>query len=191
MDAKTLAVCTGATGRQAELHAATITEAMAAYDINTRLRQAAFLAQIGHESGGLRWLIELWGPTPTQARYEGRKDLGNTQPGDGKKYRGHGFIQVTGRYNHARARDRLRGRWPHLQVPDFEESPELLAQPLWAAYSAADYWDAAGCNKYADVGDFDGVSDVINKGRKTSTVGDANGYADRARLYKLALGALT
>ena len=189
MDAKTLAICTGATAPQANLFLPDLTAAMEAYGIDTPLRKAAFLAQIGHESGGLRWLHELWGPTPAQRRYEGRKDLGNTQTGDGKKYRGHGLIQVTGRFNHARARDRLRERWGD-DVPDFEVRPDLLAQPQWAAYSAADFWESAGCNKYADASDFDGVSDVINRGRKTAPVGDANGYPARVALYKKALEVL-
>ena len=64
-------------------------------------RVAAFIAQIGHESGQLVYAREIWGPTPAQAKYEGRKDLGNTVPGDGFKYRGRGLIQITGRANYA------------------------------------------------------------------------------------------
>lgn len=161
-----------------------IEAAMAAYGIDTPARQAAFLAQIGHESGGLQYPREIWGPTPAQARYEGRADLGNTQPGDGKRFRGHGLIQVTGRDNHARARDRLRAKFPDRDVPDFEADPEALALPEWAALSAADFWEAHDLNKWADAGDFDGVSDVINRGRKTAKEGDANGFDDRlARFY--------
>lgn len=160
--------------------------AMDAYGIDTPERQAAFLAQVGHESGGLLYTTEIWGPTPTQSRYEGRKDLGNTQPGDGKRFRGHGLIQVTGRNNHARARDRLRAKFPDMAVPDFEAQPDTLAQMRWAALSAADFWAAHDLNKWADARDFDGVSDVINRGRKTSTVGDANGYADRLAKYEKA-----
>lgn len=160
--------------------------AMRAYGIDTPVRQAMFLAQIGHESGGLIYTTELWGPTPTQARYEGREDLGNTQPGDGKRYRGHGLIQVTGRYNHARIRDRLRAKFPGMNVPDFEAQPETLAQMRWSALSAADFWDDKGLNAWADRGDFDGVSDIINRGRKTAREGDANGYADRLAKYEKA-----
>lgn len=164
--------------------------AMTAYSIDTLERQAAFLAQIGHESGGLVYPTELWGPTAAQARYEGREDLGNTQPGDGKRFRGHGLIQVTGRYNHARMRDRLRARFPGMNVPDFELNPDALATPRWAALSAADFWDDHGLNAWADRGDFDGVSDIINRGRKTSREGDANGYADRFAKYQTSLEAL-
>ncbi len=69
--------------------------------INTPARAAAFLAQVGHESGQLRYLREIWGPTPAQVRYEGRADLGNAQPGDGKRFMGRGLIQITGRKNYA------------------------------------------------------------------------------------------
>lgn len=184
MTPEMLAVCTGC--RRPLLAAAWLAPiefAMAAYGIDTALRQAAFLAQIGHESGGLQYTTEIWGPTPAQARYEGRADLGNTQPGDGKRFRGHGLIQTTGRFNHARVRDRLRAKFPNRDVPDFEADPEALALPEWAALSAADFWDDHDLNKWADAGDFDGVSDVINRGRKTAKEGDANGYADRLARY--------
>lgn len=189
MTPQQLAICTGcARIPLAASWLAAIEAAMVAYDINTPLRQAAFLAQIGHESGGLRYAKEVWGPTAAQLRYEGRADLGNTQPGDGKRYRGHGLIQITGRYNHAAVRDRLRakfhsdGPW----VPDFEADPEALALPEWAALSAADFWYSHNLNKWADAGDFDGVSDIINRGRKTAKDGDANGYDDRLARYYAA-----
>lgn len=161
------------------------------YEINTVLRQAAFLAQIGHESGGLRHTSEMWGPTDTQSRYEGRADLGNTQPGDGYRFRGRGLIQITGRDNYARARRRMRERFPTEAVPDFEADPSQLAQAKWAALSAGDFWQRNNLNKWADIPDFDGVSDVINRGRKTARDGDANGYADRLSRYHSAIKALT
>src|SRR6478736_7421705 len=66
------------------------------YLINTPTRIAAFLAQIAHESGQFRYVKEL----ASGEAYEGRKDLGNTQPGDGKKFKGRGLIQITGRNNY-------------------------------------------------------------------------------------------
>lgn len=60
------------------------------YGVTTNRRKAHFLAQIAHESGGFQWARELWGPTYAQRRYEGRRDLGNTQPGDGYRFRGRG-----------------------------------------------------------------------------------------------------
>ncbi len=80
----------GVSEDRAEAFAGPITDTMVEYDISTKERQAAFVAQILHESGLLRYTSEIWGPTPAQSRYEGRADLGNNQPGDGSKYRGRG-----------------------------------------------------------------------------------------------------
>lgn len=71
---------------------------------------------------------EIWGPTPAQSRYEGRKDLSNTQPGDGKRFMGRGLIQITGRENYRRA-------GAALGVPLLDK-PELLEQVEWATASA-------------------------------------------------------
>lgn len=192
MTPQQLAACTGCKSvTLAESWLTYLAPAMALYGIDTPQRQAYFLAQIGHESGGLRYTSELWGPTLAQQRYEGRADLGNTQPGDGSLFRGHGLIQVTGRANHARVRDRLRKRFGDTRkVPDFEAFPELLAQPEWAALSAADFWDDRDLNTWADMGSVDGVSDVINKGHKTCVEGDANGFPERAKLTAAGLAAL-
>ena len=87
---------------------------------------AQFLAQVMHESGGLRYVREIWGPTKAQARYEGRKDLGNTQPGDGKRFMGRDVIQVTGRANH-----RALTAWVRKTFgggPDFEAKPEMVTR---------------------------------------------------------------
>lgn len=159
-----------------------------AYAIDTKLRLAHFFAQIGHESGGMHYLREIWGPTPVQKRYEGRKDLGNIQPGDGAKFRGHGLIQVTGRFNHAAARDTLRERFEN--VPDFEVYPDALELPRWASLSACWYWDSRNLNNWADLDDIDTISDLINRGRKTEEEGDANGFADRLNRLKAAKRAL-
>lgn len=165
---------------RAAMWAPWLTVAMDAYEINTPERQAAFLAQIGHESGGLAWVTEIWGPTPAQARYEGRLDLGNTEPGDGSRYRGHGLIQVTGRANHANARDALRQRYP--DAPDFEAYPDELTKPKWAALSAADYWERHGCNELADAGNFERITRRIN--------GGTNGMDDRLARLEWAQEAL-
>lgn len=151
-----------------------LNEAMSLYQITTKPRIAAFLAQVGHESGRLKYVAELWGPTATQRRYEGRKDLGNIYPGDGSRFRGHGLIQTTGRYNHKRVTQRLRARFPTLGVPDFEAEPKKLTLPRWAALSAADYWDMIGGNQMADAGQFKLLTKRIN--------GGYNGYQDRLNL---------
>lgn len=178
MSPEDLARATGAHLQEAQAFAPVIDAAMEAYEINTPGRQAAFLAQIGHESGGLHWLIEIWGPTIAQQHYEGRLDLGNTEPGDGSKYRGHGLLQTTGRGNHARARDRLRAKFPDLDVPDFEQEPKRLAEPQWAALSAADFWADHGLNDLADAGDFMRITRKIN--------GGLNGYDQRLALFETA-----
>lgn len=145
---------------------------------NTAKRQAAFIAQVGHESGGFRYVREIWGPTPAQSRYEGRKDLGNTQPGDGFRYMGRGLLQVTGRANYARVAERLAG----MACPDFVAHPEALQLPAWAALSAADYWADRQLNRYADADDWKGLTKRIN--------GGYNGLADRLKRHERALAAL-
>lgn len=171
-----LMACTGARLERAEPLLEPLNTAMATYDISTKNRIGMFLANVGHESGGLLWLSELWGPTPAQRRYEGRMDLGNIKAGDGSRYRGRGLLQTTGRANYRRLRDRLRAR--DVPCPDFEEEPEKLATVRWAAMSAADYWDMRDLNEVADRGDFRGVVRKIN--------GGFNGLTDRVRLWKKA-----
>lgn len=180
MDAKTLARCTGARIDRAQRFADVLSAAMAFYGIDTPMRQAMFLANVGHESDGLHYTTELWGPTPAQRGYEGRKDLGNTQPGDGFRFRGHGLIQTTGRFNHVAVRDRLRARFN--DVPDFEAEPDRLAEPQWAALSAADYVDMKGLNVIADTGNFREYVRKVN--------GGFNGMADRLERYEAARAAL-
>jgi len=158
-----------------------INETLRLFRIDTPQRVAAFLAQIGHESGRLRYVRELWGPTPAQSRYEGRADLGNTQPGDGFKYRGRGLIQTTGRLNHRRVRDALR-KLLGAEVPDFEADPAKLELPRWAALSAGMYWSQRGINALADKGDFIAVTKAVN--------GGTNGLADREALFASATAAL-
>ncbi len=174
MTPQDLAHATGARIDRATTFLPHIEAAMAEFDISTRERKAAFLAQIGHESGGLHWLVELWGPTPAQSRYEGRKDLGNTQPGDGYRYRGRGLIQITGRANYTECGAALGF--------DLVGQPEKLGEPELAARSAAWFWDSRGLNEIADNGDFQTITKRIN--------GGLNGYADRVARHEAALDAL-
>ncbi len=172
--AQQLATATGATPARATLWLAAISAAMAACHISTQERQAAFLAQIGHESGGLQWVRELWGPTPAQRGYEGRADLGNTHPGDGFRFRGRGLIQITGRANYRAMGDAL--------LLDLEQSPELLEQPANAAMSAAQFWASHGLNQLADEHDMMHITRKIN--------GGTNGLPERMALYTQATEAL-
>lgn len=151
-----------------------IDAAMAEFDINTPQRQAAFLAQIGHESGGLHWVTELWGPTIAQSHYEGRLDLGNVEPGDGFRFRGRGLIQTTGRAN-------FEATGAALGV-DLLTDPTQLSDPELAARSAAWFWREHGLNELADAGDFMRITRKIN--------GGVNGMYDRLALYAAAQEAL-
>ncbi|HBP46928.1 glycoside hydrolase family 19 protein, partial [Pseudomonas sp.] len=121
--------------------------AMVHYQIVGTKRVAAFIAQIGHESGQLKYVKEIWGPTAAQAKYEGRKDLGNTVSGDGSKYRGRGLIQITGRANYMACGEGLG--------LDLIKQPELLEKPQHACMSAAWFWATKGLSTLADAGQFD------------------------------------
>lgn len=111
----------------------------------------------------------------------GRKNLGNTQPGDGWLFRGHGAKQITGRANTAFARDSLRVKLG-VRVPNFEAEPHLLCTPEWGSYSAADFWNSRDLNLLADRGDIEGVTRKIN--------GGLNGLEDRRTRYARASGLL-
>jgi putative chitinase len=145
-------------------------QAMVDHDITTSRRAAAFVAQVAHESGGFVYRTELWGPTPAQRGYEGRRDLGNVRTGDGSRFRGRGYIQITGRANYTAAAKGMR--------LDCVDHPELLATHKYAAQSAAWWWETHGCNEIADRGDFVALTRRIN--------GGTNGLADRQRYWRRA-----
>jgi putative chitinase len=147
-----------------------LNEALSEFEINTPERQSAFLAQIAHESGQLRWMEEIWGPTSAQRRYEGRKDLGNTQPGDGKRFKGRGPIQITGRENYR--------KYGVLLNVELLKNPGLAATPKVAFRIAGAYWKTHGLNELADKGDFIEITKRIN--------GGLNGLQDRQEFYERA-----
>lgn len=161
-------------GQRVGVFVPVLNTAMQRYQIVGSKRMAAFIAQIGHESGQLVYVREIWGPTPAQRGYEGRKDLGNTVAGDGFKYRGRGLIQVTGRANYAACGEALG--------VDLVNQPELLEQPQYACMSAAWYWAIKGLNTLADTGDFERITRRIN--------GGLNGQADRLKLWSKATAVL-
>jgi len=140
--------------------------AMAEFGINTPARQAAFLAQLAHESGQLVYVREL----ASGAAYEGRKDLGNVQAGDGVRFRGRGLIQVTGRSNYAACGKALG--------LDLLAQPALLEQTVNACRSAGWFWQSRGLNVLADAGDQVAVTRRIN--------GGTNGLAERLAYFKVA-----
>ncbi|CRM87301.1 putative chitinase [Pseudomonas sp. 22 E 5] len=161
-------------GRQAGVFVPALNAAMNRYGIVGTARAAAFIAQVGHESGQLRYVREIWGPTAQQLGYEGRADLGNTVKGDGSKYRGRGLIQITGRANYEACGEALG--------LDVINQPDQLEQPQYAAMSAAWFWSTKGLNTLADQGEFVKITRRIN--------GGLTGQDDRQALYDKALQVL-
>lgn len=157
-------------GARADVFADPLSQAMFEFDINTPAREAAFIAQIAHESGSFKYVREI----ASGAAYEGRADLGNTQPGDGVRFKGRGLIQVTGRANYAACGAALD--------LDLITTPEILEQPVPACRSAGWYWKSRGLNELADAGDFRRITKLIN--------GGYNGYADRLAFYARAQAVL-
>ena len=158
-----------------DMYADALGAAMGLAGIDTAPRAAAFLAQLAWESGHFRYMEEL----ASGETYEGRKDLGNVQPGDGKRYKGRGFIQLTGRTNY-----RLAGA--ELGLP-LEAKPELAAQPLHAATIACWYWTKRLLSQQADVYNFTHITRAING---AATEDAPSHLAKRARLYVRALEVL-
>lgn len=144
--------------------------AMDKYEINTPLRQAHFLAQILHESGSLRYNEEL----ASGSAYEGRKNLGNTQPGDGIKFKGRGLMQLTGRANY-----KAYGQFIGV---DLEAHPELVAT-TYAVDVAGWFWAIKHLNELADANDITAITKRIN--------GGLNGFADRKQFFERAMVALS
>ena len=134
--------------------------------LDNSLRLIHFLAQLAHESGNFRYMEEI----ASGAAYEGRKDLGNTQAGDGKRFKGRGPIQLTGRANYRRYGQQLG--------IDFENNPEIVAIPSIGLLVACKFWSDNGLNALADKDDVMAITRRIN--------GGTNGLADRkAHLAKL------
>jgi putative chitinase len=186
LSAPMLAGALQAPARRADLWLGAMREAMDVADITTPRRLAHWLGQLGHESGRLRYVRELWGPTRAQVRYEPSttlsQRLGNVRAGDGKRYMGRGLIQVTGRANYARTTRDMRQLLGKDAVPDFLLAPALLEVPRWAALSAAMYWRTRGLNRWAD------ADDIVTLTRRIN--GGTNGLADRQAIYTQALGVM-
>lgn len=144
--------------------------ALALADASSAPRAAMFLAQVAEESGEFRFSEEI----ASGAAYEGRHDLGNTQPGDGTRFKGRGWLQITGRSNYQHLATAL-------QLPLLEH-PELAALPAHAGRVAAWFWRAHGLNAHADRFDLVGCTRIINGGK--------NGLEARAKYYARACAAL-
>lgn len=170
------------------------------YGINTPLRLAHFMAQLDHESGlkpisenlnysaqGLRTTFLKYFPTVALANkyarkpemianrvYANRMSNGNEASGDGWKYRGRGFIQITGKDNY-----RLLSKDTRI---DYLNNPDWLLREADSMIAALWYWKSINANKYADEDNLDKISDLINIGRITAKYGDANGFNHRKEL---------
>lgn len=153
------------------LYVEPLNDAMREFNIDTPEREAMFLAQIAHESGGFHYVKEL----ASGQAYEGRSDLGNASVGDGVRYKGRGLIQITGRANYQACGDALGC--------DLIDSPDRLCDPDMAARSAGWFWGTHGLNDLADRGDFLRVTKRIN--------GGSNGYAERLQYLNRAQRVLS
>jgi putative chitinase len=182
------ALCPPTPRARLELFVEPLNAALAEFAIDTLARGCAFLAQVAHESGGFHYLREL----ASGAAYEGNAHLGNTEAGDGPRYRGRGLIQITGRKNYTLAAEALG-------LPLLEQ-PELLEEPIHACRSAGWFWTVGAglnlsrralaygvpafvnLNELADRGDFEGITLAVN--------GGFNGYEDRLGYFRRAQAVL-
>src|SRR3954462_5807302 len=155
--------------------------AMTEFAIDAPARAAAFLAQLAHESGQFRFMEELWGPTPVQIRYEPASTLahalGNTDAGDGHRFKGRGPIQITGRANYQ--------RFGNLLNVDLVTAPERAASPELAFRIAGLFWSKKGLNELADRGSADAFREITRR-----INGGFNGLAERQQYYAAARAAL-
>jgi len=139
-------------------------------------RLAHYICQLAHESGAFRYDREVWGPTPAQARYDTRTDLGNTpeRDGDGERNAGRGPLQITGGANlrefTAWARKNIDPK-----APDFFANPDLINTDPWEGVGPLWYWSARKLNGYADDNDIEMITRRIN--------GGLNGFDDRLHWY--------
>lgn len=214
MDADTLARAMGIPADRAAQWAAPLSAAMQEFAVVGQQRVAMFLATLNHESAGLlrleenlnysaQALAKTWprrfalpDGAPNELAidlqrramaianevYANRMGNGSRDSGDGWTFRGRGPIQLTGRANY-RAMGKRLGM-------ELEHSPDRVLEPAIGATVAAAFWYDAGCNDAADQGDFDKVSDLINRGRHTEAVGDSIGWQDRLAKYESALQGL-
>ena len=136
------------------------------FNITTNLRLAHFLSQCAHESGNFKWVVEL----ASGKAYEGRKDLGNTQPGDGVKFKGRGYIQLTGRANY--------DKFSKFVNEDCVSNPDLVSTK-YPMLSAAYFFDKNKLWKICDLGSTDEVVEKVSR----RVNGGTNGLLDRQQKF--------
>jgi putative chitinase len=166
--AQLTAICQQQSALKLEAFVGSLNAVLPNYGINTILRIQHFLAQAAHETGQFQFLTEL----ASGSAYEGRKDLGNVNPGDGMKFKGRGIFQTTGRANYKAVSIHL------FNDERLLTDPSVLVIPEYAVKSAAFYWQSRNINQFADADDVLGVTKRIN--------GGTNGLQDRMKYLTLA-----
>ncbi|MDO3146461.1 M15 family metallopeptidase [Mycobacteroides abscessus subsp. abscessus] len=172
-----LAAATGLSEARAAEILLAVSDGLKASQCTNVNRIAMWLAQVGHESGSFVYTEEI----ASGAAYEGRSDLGNTQPGDGVRFKGRSWIQITGRNNYTAFSRWCSGKGLVLSPTEFVDNPKRLAELRWAGIGAAWYWTVArsDINTLSDRQDLETVTRRIN--------GGTNGLADRRDRYNRAL----
>lgn len=169
-------ICPNMTLAKAEKYVPFINQSIVAANLTTVKRLAFFLAQLAHESLQFYYTKEV----ASGKDYEPSKNpslakkLGNTTEGDGIKYKGRSFIQVTGKANY--------GACGEFLGLDLINHPELLEEPVNAFKASVWYWISRDLNKYADSDNFKGLTKAIN--------GAYNGLEDRVKYLNKALDVL-
>lgn len=174
-------ICPNISDVNLEVYVPLLNEAFKTYELNTTERITCFLAQIAHESGSFKYVKEI----ASGKAYEGRLDLGNTQVGDGVKFKGRGLIQTTGRTNYKAVSQFL---FNDLRLLD---NPEILEQPKYALDSACYYWKSKNLNIICDKPEdwrtlYKGISRNKFEYLTIKINGGLNGLADRLEYYNRA-----
>ncbi|QHV99243.1 glycoside hydrolase family 19 protein [Spirosoma endbachense] len=176
-----LLVRCGAVRSGAEKYVALLNELLPYYKITTHLRVSHFLAQVLHECDSMKTAEEY----ASGAAYEGREDLGNSEPGDGMRFKGRGLIQLTGRKNYAAFAEKFG--------VDCMNHPELIAEPRWAVASALNFWNVNKLNGWADMDRVYQISCLINIGHiplPNEKRQFPNGWVERQALVRRCKGVL-
>ena len=173
MNAVTVDTLRGALGRigntaNAQLFCDTLHKWGPQFGLDRKVRLAELLGQLSVESENFTYSREIWGPTKQQLRYDPASGsslsakLGNTSVGDGKKYSGRDFIQVTGKSNYRQLTEWGRKLIPGF--PDFVANPELLSTPDWVGIGTIFFWSTRNLNYLADTADTKAITRVVNGG---------------------------
>jgi putative chitinase len=184
LSAEVISQATGSTLANAEKFRPYLNRYMRKYEINTPQRVMAFLSQIGHESARLSTTQEF----ASGSAYEGRSDLGNTNAGDGVKFKGRGLIQVTGRFNYQNVKEYFG--W------DVVNNPQILEEPEKATEVSAWWWSnrirgGKNLNQWSDNLDptksvYDGNNNYVFTEITKAINGGTNGLSDRQNLFEKA-----